>query len=113
MVKSIALDGVFGSLSDPTRRDILRRVSARQLTVSEVAEPYGLSLPAVSKHLKVLEKSALIVKERRGRQFMVKISPAALKGASDYLAQYRAVWEMRLDSLEEYLKSEEEKNGKR
>ena len=99
----VNLDLVFSSLSDPTRRDILQRVSKKELSVGELAKPYNLSLAAISKHLIVLEKAQLIVKHRQGKQQIIKISPTAFKNASEYLEFYRKTWEARLDSLEEYL----------
>jgi DNA-binding transcriptional ArsR family regulator len=86
---TLSLDSVFGSLADPTRRDILKRVSSSELSVSEIAQPYDLSLAAVSKHLKVLEKARLIIKRRRGKQHLVRLSPGALANATDYLEWYQ------------------------
>ena len=104
---TIDLDSVFASLADPTRRDILRRVSRQQLSVGEIARPYGLTFAAVSKHLKVLERARLIVKQKRGKEHVVHIAPQTLKSADDYLQFYRQLWESRLDSLESYLKESE------
>ncbi len=94
------LDTIFGSLSDATRRNILQRVALRELTVSEIAEPYKLSLAAISKHLAVLEKARLIVKQRRGKQQIVSISPAAFKSVSEYIKPYDQMWADRFDALE-------------
>ena len=98
------LDAVFGSLADPTRRDILKRVSRKELSVSDIAKPYDLTLQAISKHLRVLERARLVRKRRRGRELFVTLSPAALKDAGAYLEKYRRFWEERLDRLEEFLK---------
>ena len=98
------LDSVFGSLADPTRRDILKRVSRRELSVGDIAKPYDLTLQAISKHLAVLEKAKLIRKRRKGREQFVSLSPAALKEADDFLRNYRRMWEERLDRLETFLK---------
>src|SRR5690349_3759232 len=100
---SLSLDNVFGSLADPTRRDILRRVSKAELSVSEVALPYDLSLAAVSKHLGVLERAKLISKRKAGKEHFISMDPAALKTASEYLAHYTSFWNQQLDSLEKYL----------
>jgi len=100
------LDSIFSSLADPTRRDILRRVSTRQLSVGEIALPYDLTFAAISKHLKVLERARLIIKKRRGKEQIVRIAPQALQQADDYLEFYRQFWEERLDSLEDYLNKE-------
>jgi DNA-binding transcriptional ArsR family regulator len=104
---TLNLDSVFGSLADPTRRDILRRLTGQELSVSELAQPYDhLTLAAVSKHLKVLEKARLIIKRRQGKQQIVKLSPQTLAGATDYLEAYRQMWADRLDVLENYLMKE-------
>jgi DNA-binding transcriptional ArsR family regulator len=103
---SLSLDEVFGSLADPTRRDILNRTSLSELSVNEIAQPYDISLAAVSKHLKVLEQARLIVKRRRGKQFLVQAAPFALKDATDYLERYGKQLNDRLDSLENYLEKE-------
>lgn len=107
---ALSLDEVFGSLADPTRRDILRRVSRRQMTISEIASRYDLTFAAVSKHLKVLEKAKLIIKRRRGKEQLVQLAPQTIKSANEYLEFYRAFWEERLDSLDAYLR-EEASNG--
>ena len=104
---AMSLDSIFSSLADPTRRDILRRVSSQELSVGEIAQPYDLTFAAVSKHLKVLEKAKLIIKKRRGKEQMVSIAPQALKGVDDYLEFYRQLWESRFDSLENYLRKGE------
>src|ERR1700733_162858 len=102
--RQIRLASIFGSLADPTRRDILRRVSRRELSVGDIAKPYDLTLQAISKHLAVLEKAKLIRKRRSGREQFVSLSPAALKDADEFLRNYRRMWEERLDRLEEFLK---------
>jgi len=99
------LDAIFGSLSDPTRRDILKRVSRKPLSVGEIAKPYDLTLQAISKHLRVLEQAKLVRKRRRGREFFVALSPAALRSADQYLAKFRKLWEERVDRLGEFLKA--------
>jgi DNA-binding transcriptional ArsR family regulator len=103
---TLNLDSVFGSLADPTRRDILDRVAREELSVSQIAQPYDLSLAAVSKHLKILERARLVIKRRRGKRQLVSLAPTAFKDAEDYLQQYGAIVSVRLDSLEEYLKEE-------
>lgn len=99
------LDAIFAALADPTRRDILQRLCAHEMTVGEVAEPYDMSLAAISKHLKILEKARLILKRKHGKERLVSVSPYAFKDASDYLEEYRHLWEERLDSLGRYLAS--------
>jgi len=112
MGQTLNLDNVFGSLADPTRRDILRRVAGGNLTVGEIAAPYDLSLAAVSKHLKTLERAKLIIKWRQGKQQIVQVSPDAFKDAAEYLEWYRDLWEQRLDSLGELLRKEQERSPK-
>jgi DNA-binding transcriptional ArsR family regulator len=107
---TLNLDNIFSSLADPTRRDILRRVSDQQLSISEIAKPYDLTFAAVSKHLKVLEKARLVIKHRHGKEQIVSLAPSALKDASEYLEWYRSMWENRLDSLENYLNQERNNN---
>lgn len=99
------LDAVFASLSDPTRRDILKRVARRELSVSEIAKAYEreMSLAAVSKHVAVLERAKLVRKRRAGKQQFISLSPPALSVAEKYLEQYREIWERRLDRLEKYI----------
>ena len=108
----LSLDEVFGSLADPTRRDILQRLRGQRLSISQVALNYDLTFAAISKHLKVLEKARLVIKHRRGKEQIVELSPQALAMADEYLRQYRDLWESRLDALEELLKQEQLKARK-
>lgn len=101
---SLPLDSIFGSLADPTRRDILSRLQAGQLNVSDIAEPYEMSLAAVSKHLKILEQAKLIMKRRRGKEQLVSLRPQAMQQAAEYFKQYEQMWTDRFDRLDEYLK---------
>ncbi len=105
MVKcsSDELDAVFGALADPTRRDILRRGSTTQMSIGEIAKPYGMSLAAISKHIRVLEKAKFVTKTRVGKQYFVSISPFAFEEASSYLKEYEKLWNDRLDRLEKFL----------
>ncbi len=103
---TLSLDSVFGSLADPTRRDILQRVAQKELSVNEIASPYDLSLAAVSKHIKILEKAKLIIKRRQGKKHLVHLAPAAFKDAEGYLKFYTDGLVDRLDSLDSYLKKE-------
>ena len=100
------LDGIFGALADPTRRDILRRLMSTQYTVSQIAQDYQISFAAVAKHLNVLEKAQLVMKKRRGKEQVVSIVPQALKDASYYLAQYEALWNYRFEALDQVLKED-------
>ena len=98
---------VFGSLSDPTRRDILRRVGeqVQGMSVGTIAANYKFSFAAIAKHLSVLERAGLVHKTRKGKEQIVTIDPKALAEATDYLETYRQLWEQRLDSLDSFIKS--------
>lgn len=100
---TLNLDTIFSSLADPIRRDILNRVRYGELNVSEIASPYPVSLAAISKHLKILERAQLITKRKQGKEQLVTISPAALKQADDYIEQYASLWNDRFDRLETFL----------
>jgi DNA-binding transcriptional ArsR family regulator len=102
------LDSVFNALADPTRRDILHRLSNIELSVGEIAKYYDLTFAAVSKHLKVLERAQMVNKRKRGKQQMVSLAPQAFADAAEYLEWYRNLWETRLDSLEQYLSQNKE-----
>jgi DNA-binding transcriptional ArsR family regulator len=104
---TLNIDDIFYSLSDPTRRDIMERLKSAQMTVGEVALPYSMSLAAISKHLKVLERAKLIIKRKEGKKQMVTLAPYALQSADGYLEQYRAMWQSRFDKLEMLLNEEE------
>ncbi|KKT75628.1 MAG: Transcriptional regulator, ArsR family [Candidatus Peregrinibacteria bacterium GW2011_GWA2_44_7] len=104
-LNTLQLDSIFGSLADPTRRDILKRISHKELSISDIAEPYPLTFAAISKHLQILEKAKLIIKRRQGKQQLVHASPTTLKEATEYLKTYEKLWNDRLDSLEQYLSS--------
>jgi DNA-binding transcriptional ArsR family regulator len=91
------------ALADPTRRAILARLSAGEATVNELAEPFAMSLPAVSKHLKVLERAKLISRSRTAQWRPCRLEPEPLKAVDGWLGDYRKLWEHRLDRLESYL----------
>jgi len=97
------LSATFSALADPTRRAILARLALGETSVSKLAEPFKMSMPAVSKHLKVLERAGLITRSRDAQLRPCKIEAAALKAADDWLEDYRRLWEERLDRLEDYL----------
>ena len=98
------LDATFAALADPTRRAILARLSGGEATVTELAAPFEMTLPAVSKHLKVLERAGLIARGREAQWRPCRLRAAPLKNVSDWLATYREHWEQRFDRLDEYLK---------
>ncbi len=94
----------FAALADPTRRAILARLAEGEATVLELAEPFQLSLPAVSKHLKVLQRAGLISQGRRAQWRPCRLEPARLKEVSDWVEHYRAIWEERFGRLDAYLR---------
>jgi DNA-binding transcriptional ArsR family regulator len=98
------LDITYAALADPTRRAILARLALGEATVGEVAEPFPISGPAISRHLKVLEEAELIARTRRGQQFVLRLNPLGLKNAQDWLDYYRAFWTGAFDRLDEHLK---------
>src|SRR6187399_1127169 len=98
------LSATFSALADPTRRAILARLALGETSVSELAEPFDISLPAVSRHLKVLEHAGLIARGREAQWRPCRIELNALKGVDDWLEEYRRLWEQRLDRLEDYLR---------
>ncbi|MCX7307618.1 MAG: metalloregulator ArsR/SmtB family transcription factor [Afipia sp.] len=93
----------FSALADPTRRAILARLATGETSVMKLAEPFNMSLPAVSKHLKVLEGAGLVTRSREAQWRPCRIDAVALKEVDDWLEKYRRFWEVRLDRLEEYL----------
>lgn len=97
------LSMTFAALSDPTRRAMLARLAQGEASVNELAAPFKMSLPAVSKHIKVLEKAGLLIKTRHAQQRPCKIDGEQLKQAVDWIEQYRQLWEGRLDRLDAYL----------
>jgi DNA-binding transcriptional ArsR family regulator len=98
------LSATFAALADPTRRAILARLARGESAVTELAKPFDMSLPAISKHLKVLERAGLIARGREAQWRPCRIQPKALKGVDDWLEGYRRFWEERLDRLEDYLR---------
>jgi DNA-binding transcriptional ArsR family regulator len=98
------LSATFAALADPTRRAILARLSLGEISVTELAEPFEMSLPAVTKHLKVLEKAGLITRGRHAQWRPCRLKATPLREVSDWVEQYRRHWEERLDRLGEYLK---------
>ena len=101
--ESARLDLAFQALADPTRRGMLARLSRAPASVSELAAPYRMSLPAVMQHLQLLEASGLVRSEKKGRVRTCRLEPKALATAESWIAEQRALWEGRLDRLEDYL----------
>jgi DNA-binding transcriptional ArsR family regulator len=99
-----SLDATFGALADPTRRAILARLaSTPDASVSELAAPFDVSLPAISKHLRVLEDAGLLARRREGRVHHCRVVAAPIRTAADWIARYEKFWEGRLDALARYL----------
>ena len=110
------LSATFAALADPTRRAILARLVSGEASVTELAEPFDMSLPAVSKHLKVLERAGLIARGREAQWRPCTLQAGPLKDISDWVEQYRRFWEQSFDRLDEYLKElqgKERKNGRK
>lgn len=97
------LSSTFAALADPTRRAILERLSHGHATVGELAEPFAMTLPAISKHVSVLERAGLVTKDRDGQRRNCRITATPLKSATTWLEEYRRHWEANLDSLDAYL----------
>jgi DNA-binding transcriptional ArsR family regulator len=97
------LSTTFAALADPTRRAILARLALGETSVTELAEPFAISLPAISKHLKVLERAGLIARGREAQWRPCRIAPDGLRPVDDWLESYRRLWNERLDRLEAYL----------
>lgn len=102
------LDRTFSALADPTRRAILTRLTGGEATVTELAEPFAMSLPAVSKHLKVLERAGLITRGRTAQWRPCRLEAAPLEDATGWLERYRAFWEGRFDRLDDRLREIQE-----
>ncbi len=99
------LDRTFAALADPTRRAILARLADGEASVTEIAEPFAMTLPGISKHLKVLERAGLIERSRHAQWRPCRLRAAPLAEAADWVEQYRGFWEQRLDRLEHYLRT--------
>ena len=98
------LSTTFSALADPTRRAILARLASGEASVTELAEPFEMSLPAVSKHLKVLQRAGLIARGREAQWRPCRLEAAPLQDAADWIEHYRRFWEESLDRLDAYLK---------
>lgn len=106
-----ALSTTFAALADPTRRAILTRLAQGEASVGELARPFAMSGPAVTKHLKVLERAGLISRGRTAQQRPARLEAAALKAATDWLTDYRRFWEAKLDDLDDYLRQIQDKGA--
>jgi DNA-binding transcriptional ArsR family regulator len=107
------LSTTFAALADPTRRAILARLTSGEASVTELAEPFDMSMPAISRHLKVLEKAGLIARSREAQWRPCRLEPAPLKDVSKWVERYRRMWEERFDGLEDYLQELQAKSHKK
>ena len=105
------LDNVFSALADPTRRAILARLAEGESSVGELAEPFDISLPAISRHLRVLRNAGLVLRHKDGRVRRCALDAAPLKAASDWVETYRRFWDDQFDALAEYLEREQENSN--
>ncbi len=113
MGRSELLDLAFGALADPTRRAILSRLASGEASVSDLAKPFEMTLPAVSKHLKVLQRAGLVTQSREAQWRPCKLEAAPLKEVADWVERYRVYWEQSFESLEDYLLMVQSKEKKR
>jgi len=109
--ESAGLDLVFSALADPTRRRIVARLAEGEATVGDLAAPIDMSLPAVSKHLKVLERAGLIDRERDGRIHRCRLNADPMRDVADWVQQYGRFWSAQFDSLAKYVENPEDKEG--
>jgi DNA-binding transcriptional ArsR family regulator len=107
------LSSTFAALADPTRRAILARLADGEATVNELAEPFHLKLPTVSKHLKVLQRAGLVTQSRKAQWRPCRLEPAPLKDVADWVERYRRIWDERLNQLDAYLTELQEKEKSR
>ena len=103
------LDSTLHALADSTRRDILMRLADEERSVNEIAEPYDISLAAVSKHLKVLERANLVVRRKEGRKYLCRMNYEPLVEVSELIKTYRKFWDARFDELEQFLEEQKDK----
>ena len=113
MTSTDTLSSTFAALADPTRRAIIARLATGEASVTELAEPFDMSMPAISKHLKVLEKAGLIARGREAQYRPCRLEPAPLNDVSAWVDRYRRIWEARLDRLDDYLKALQSRGRKR
>jgi DNA-binding transcriptional ArsR family regulator len=103
------LDGTLSALADPTRRAILARLAQGEATVTELAQPFDMTMPAVTKHLKVLERAGLITRSREAQTRPCRLAPGPLQDVANWVDEYRPYWEARFDRLDEYLRDVQDK----
>ena len=116
MTSTDNLSATFAALADPTRRAILSRLASGEISVTQLAEPFEMSMPAISKHLKVLERAGLIARGREAQRRPCRLEAAPLKDISEWVDHYRQFWEQSFDRLDDYLnelKSKEKKHARK
>jgi DNA-binding transcriptional ArsR family regulator len=106
MSRSTASTDIFQAIADPTRRAILDRLQCGEQPVKYLAEPFAMSLPAISQHLQILSAAGLVIQYRRGRQRIYRLNPASLQPVSEWVSQYDRFWTAKLDALGEYLEEQ-------
>jgi DNA-binding transcriptional ArsR family regulator len=113
MVKSSTLDRTLDAIADPTRRDILERLTHGPASITELAEPYDISLPGLMKHVRILEEARLVQTRKNGRTRECRLGESRLDDVNEWVDRYRKRWEGRLDRMESYLARKKDKGGKR
>lgn len=112
-MRTAQLDLVFSALADPTRRGMLERLADGETNVGTLAEPYDMSQPAVSKHLRVLERAGLIQRTRHGREHRIRVDPRPIEAASTWIERYARFWTEQFDAVDTFLKARSKKRDKR
>ena len=110
VINNAQLDQVFGALSDATRRGMLAQLAQGETNITNLAAPYKISQPAISKHIRVLEQAGLIKRTRQGREYIILANPAPAEQARDWIAYYAQFWHEQMDAVEAYLKQTGELN---
>jgi len=108
VINDTQLDLVFGALSDATRRSMLARLSEHDMNITTLAEPYGISQPAISRHVRVLEEAGLIERRKKGREYIIHANPVPAEKARDWIDYYTRFWKQQFDAVEEHLKKDED-----
>ena len=110
VTNSRQLDMIFGALADPTRRDILTRLAKEESTVGDLAHPYAMSRPAISKHLRVLERAGLVLRTKDGRISRCGLDASPLRDAADWVGRYQEFWEQQFNQLTRFLEESEDES---
>lgn len=108
---STTLDHTFSALSDPTRRAIISKLAEGEIPIMEIASPFDMSLPAVTKHIRILEEAGLVIRRKQGRVRYCRLNAKPLRAAAKWLAFYQKFWDAKLDSLANFLESDSDQDG--